>query len=415
MVETQDIEKQSSTASEADGAETMESLLAEQNEFHLKLQKREVVWVKIVQVNQESVLVDIGEKNEGVIPVSDFPEGQLPQTGRRVPAVLVKKGRGDQSATLSTSKAKAAIGWEQIAKAFEAKERVRGKVSSAVKGGFLVNVGGVSGFMPASHADLRPVRKPAAMVGTGVRCYILELNRAKNQLILSRRAVLEEDAKQRKTKLLAELKAGKVRIGRINRISEQGFFVDIGGAEGLVHSADLAWKDPEGAKKRYSRGQKIRVKILKVDKEKGQISLGLKQLTPHPADALRKRYKVKSVVKGKVVEVAEDGVRIKLSKGDIAFCSLIELVHEKEIVEDRGAFRERGPRRKKEDLEKIPRIWPKKDDAVSGIVLGIDNTKMELSVSIRRFESIQDRKHVAKYMRQAPRPTLGQLLNPEAE
>lgn len=413
MVETRDIEKQAGPASEADGAETMESLLAEQNEFHAKLQKREVVWVKIVQVQKESVLVDIGEKNEGVIPVSDFPEDQLPQAGRRVPAVLVKKGRGDQSTMLSTSKAKAAIGWEQAAKAFAAKERVRGRVSSVVKGGFLVNVGGVSGFMPASHSDLRPVRKPAAMVGTGVRCYILELNRAKNQLILSRRAVLEEDAKKRKAKLLGELQVGKVRIGRINRVGEHGLLVDVGGAEGLVHTADIAWKDSAGAKKRYSRGQKIRVKVLKIDQEKSRISLGLKQLTPHPADALRKRYKVKSTVKGKVVEVAKDGVRITLVKGDIAFCSLIELVHEKEMVEDRGAFRERGPRRKKEDLEKIPRIWPKIGEALSAIVLGIDNAKMELSVSIRRFESIQDRKHVAKYLKPSPRPTLGQLLNPD--
>lgn len=385
--------------------QTMESLLAEQTEFVEKLKNRDVVWVKVVQVQPEHVLVETGEKSEGIIPASEFAADAPPKVGRRVPAVLVKMGRGDQPTILSTAKAKSAIGWEQMVKAHEAKERVRGKVQQAVKGGFIIDVAGVAGFMPMSLADLRPVRKPEALIGSGVRCYIIELDKAKQQMILSRRAVLEEDAKQRKVKLIDELAAGKIRIGRVNRINESGLFVDIGGVDGLVHTTDVAWKDPEAAKKKFARGQKIRVRVLNVDKESGKVALGIKQLTPHPADALRRKYPFKKVVSGTVSEILKDGVRIQLAKGDTGFCPVRELPVEggdpTQTRPDRG--------------ENLPPIWPKTGDKVSGLVTGIHNATFEISVSIRRYESVQDKKRVAQYLKKAPPLTLGQLFNQESE
>jgi ribosomal protein S1 len=397
--ETEDIQKDESEE------QTMESLLAEQSEFHDKLKNRDVVWVKVVQVQKEQILVETGEKSEGVIPAAEFPEDAPPKVGRRIPAVLVKTGRGDQPTMLSTAKAKSSLGWEQMVASHEAKERVRGKVTSAVKGGFIVDVSGVSGFMPMSLADLRPIRKPETIVGTGVRCYIIELDKTKQQMILSRRAVLEEDGKKRREKLLGELKPGKIRIGRINRVNESGLFVDIGGVDGLVPTADIAWKGAEEAKKKYSRGQKIRVRVVTIDIESGKVSLGIKQLTPHPADALRRKYPFKKVVSGVVKEILKEGVRIQLSKGDTAFCSV------RELPVEGGDPTQTRPQKG----ENLPPVWPKEGDKVSGLVTGIHNSTFEVSISIRRYESVQDRKRVAQYMKKAPPLTLGQLFNQESK
>jgi len=294
---------------------------------------------------------------------------------------------------------------------------VKGKVTSSIKGGFLVNVNGVTGFMPASLADLRPVRTPDQMVGTGVRCYIIELNKEKEQIILSRRAVLEEDLKKRKEKLLGELKVGDVRIGRIMRVAEPGVFVDIGGLEGLLRTEDVAWKDAEAAKAKLVRGHKLRVRVLQIEGAEQKVSLGLKQLQPHPSETIRRKYPVKAVVKGEVSEILKEGVRIKLVKGDTAFCTVLELQTEgaDPLAKDDSWRDDRqrspGPGRR----ETPPPIWPKVGDPVTGIVLGVHNPTFEVSVSIRRYENMQDRKHVAQYMKEAPRPTLGQLLNPDGE
>ncbi|MBI3296657.1 MAG: S1 RNA-binding domain-containing protein [Elusimicrobia bacterium] len=410
---------------EAEG-ETMEALLKEHTDFQEKLAKRDVVWVKVILVKAENVLVDIGERNEAVIPLSEFPSDEQPTVGRRIPAVLVKRGRGEQPTQMSIEKARWTLGWEGVVKAHAEKQRVKGKVKGAVKGGFLVDVGGVTGFMPASLADLRPVRKPEILVNTGVRCYIVELDKGKGQMILSRRAVLEEDASKRRDKILGELSAGMIRIGRVTRVAEAGVFVDVGGVEGLAANEDLAWQGSGEAKKKLERGAKLRVKVLKV--EAGKIALGLKQLTAHPADALRKKYAVKAVVQGTVSEILKDGVRVKLSKGDAAFCPVRELPTEggdptrgrADRYEGGGARGGGGGARGAggaggRDRDSLPPIWPKVGDAVGGIVLGISHTALEVTMSIRRFDAIQDRKQVAKYMRSAPPLTLGQLLNPDAE
>lgn len=420
--ETQQSEEKAQDQKESPAEpQTMESLLAEQSELQEKLGTREVVWVKIVSIDKDQVLVDIGEKSEGVIPLSEFEADQPPKPGRKVPAVLIKRGGGDRPAQLSTQRARASLGWEQVLKARDAKERVRGKVLSSVKGGFLVEVFGVTGFMPASLADLRPVRKPEALIGSGVRCVILELDQAKNQLILSRRAVLEEDAKVRREKLLGELKTGQVRVGRINRIGEQGLFVDIGGMEGLVHTPDIAWKDPEAAKKGFERGQKIRVRVLTMDAATGKVGLGIKQLMPHPADALRKRYAPKAVVKGTVTEVLKEGVRLSLAKGDPGFCSVEELPLKPGEVEEPADLFDRRERDHRDHRERRARppvnpeklSWPKQGESVTAVVLGVLNSTFEVGVSIRRYEAIQDRKRAQHYMKEAPPLTLGQLLNPE--
>jgi len=421
-----DIENPTENETDAEPAteSTMEALLQDQATFVERLKAREVVWVKVVQIQDKSVLVDIGEKQEGTIPEAEFGTRSTPAAGSRIPAVLVHFGRDNKPAVLSYKKARQELGWKQAEKAFQDKARVRGTVLSSVKGGFMVDVGGVSAFLPASLADLRPVRKPQVMIGTGVRCYILELHAEKKQLVVSRKAVLEEEVKKRKDKLLSALKPGEVRIGRVTHVAAgTGAFVDLGGLEALLATPDVAWKDAEKALAAMTPGQKLRVKVLRIDAGAGKVAVGARQLTPNPADALRRKYPPKATVKGKISELKQpDGVKLQLSDGGLAFCSAAELPQkenpnakpgEREQERDfRGRDRERGRPAKQEPANPI---WPAVGDAVTAVVLGIKPDTFEISVSIRRFEDMQDRKRVAQYMKVAPKLTLGQLLSPEDE
>lgn len=384
-----------SAGSEEGAAEegmTMESLLAQQAAVTDKLAEKKVAWVKVIAVAKDQVLVDVGEKNEGVVPLAEFvgdlaaPAAPAPTPGQRVP--VIKVGAKGGHVLLSHKKAKAELGWELASKAFAEKQRVRGTVTSAVKGGFIVDVSGVQAFLPASLADLRPVRQPEKMVGTGVRCYVIEVNQAKRQLVISRKAVLEEEAGKRKVKILTELRPGEVRIGRIVRVSQEGLLVDIGGLEGLVRPSDAAWGPVK--LESFERGSKLKVKVLsKPEKEgAGPVHLGIKQLQPNPADALKKRFAPKSTVSGKITEVGTHGVRFQVDAKTVAFAPAAEC---------------------------DPDIIYKPGDDLSGIVLGVDSQTFELRVSIARLNEIKDRKRVAQYMKAPPPLTLGQLLTPEDE
>lgn len=378
-------------ASEA-GGETMESLLAQQAATVDKLADKKVAWVKVITVTKDAVLVDVGEKNEGAIPLVEFvedlvaPKAPAPAAGQRVP--VIKTGGRDKAGhvVLSHLKAKTELGWEMAIKAHAEKQRVRGTVKSAVKGGFIVDVQGVQAFLPASLADLRPVRQPEKMIGTGVRCLVIEVNQGKRQLVLSRKAVLEEEAGKRKTKIMEELRGGEVRIGRIVRVSADGLLVDIGGVEGTVRPADQAWP---GQKASFERGQKLKVKVLsKPEKAGDPVWLGIKQLQPNPADGLRKKYTPKSTVTGKITEVNAQGVRFQIDPKTVAYAPAHEC--DPDVIYNLG-------------------------DSATGIVTGVDSTLLEVRVSLVRFNEIKDRKRVAQYMKAPPPLTLGQILSPEDE
>lgn len=371
----------------AEGGETMESLLAQQAATTEKLADRKVAWVKVISVTKDSVLVDVGEKNEGSVPLAEFvgdlekPAAPAPAPGQRVPVIKVG-GRGKGGPLLSHAKAKAELGWEMAVKAHAEKQRVRGTVSSAVKGGFLVDVQGVQAFLPASLADLRPVRDPKKMIATGVRCYVIEVNQAKRQLVLSRKAVLEEEAGKRRTKLTEELRPGEVRIGRILRSGADGLLVDIGGVEGVVRPHDMAWGKPDPAA--FERGQKLKLKVLSKPAKEGEpVYLGIKQLQPNPADALKRRFAPKATVTGTITEVGTHGVRFAVDAKTVAFIAAAEC-----------------------DTDIVYKIG----DAVKAMVLGVDSASFELRASNRRLSEMNDRKRVAQYMKAPPPLTLGQLL-----
>ena len=384
--------------------ETMEALLAQQAAQSQKLAGKQVTWVKVIAVTADSVLVDVGEKREGVVPLADFvgeadpkkkdkPDGHAPSVGQRIPVILSGSKR-DGTTQLSHKRARAELGWDAAVKAHADKQRVRGQVLSSIKGGFLVDVNGVTGFLPASLADLRPVRNPARMLHTGVRCYIIEINESKKQLVLSRKAVLEEEAGKRKVELLKELRVGEVRIGRIVSASATGVTIDIGGVEGVVRPADLAWNPARPPK--LERGDKLRVKVLSkpaaavegqpVNPNPEPVYLGIKQLTPNPTDALRRKYAPKSTVHGKVVEAGPTGVKIELDDKAPAFSPASET-----------------------DPETVYKVG----DKVSAIVIGVNSTTYDVTVSLSKYDEIKDRKRLAQYLKAPPPLTLGQLLQPD--
>jgi ribosomal protein S1 len=375
----------------AESGETMESLLAQQAATAEKLADHKVAWVKVIAVTKDAVLVDVGEKNEGSIPLVEFvedlaaPKAPAPAAGQRVP--VVKVGAREGRLQLSHRRAKTELGWELTVKAHAEKQRVRGIVTSSVKGGFIVDVQGVQAFLPASLADLRPVRDPKKMIGTGVRCYVIEVNPAKRQLVLSRKAVLEEEAGKRRVKIVSELRVGEVRIGRILRASADGLVIDIGGLEGAVRPADMAWGKPDP--KAFERGQKLKVKVLaKPEKEGEPLYLGVKQLLPNPAEALRRRFAPKAVVTGKILEVGAHGVRFEVEPKVVAFVPAAEC--DTDIIYKPG-------------------------DPIKAVVLGVDASTFELRASTLKYGEAHDRKRVAQYMKAPPPLTLGQLLSPEKE
>jgi ribosomal protein S1 len=379
------------TENAAESGETMESLLAQQAATTEKLAEHKVAWVKVIALTKDAVLVDVGEKNEGQIPLVEFvedlaaPKAAAPTIGQRVP--VIKTGAREGRLLLSHRKAKAELGWELAVKAHADKQRVRGTVTSAVKGGFIVDVQGIQAFLPSSLADLRPVRDPKKMLATGVRCYVLEVNPSKRQLVLSRKAVLEEEAGKRRVKILTDLRPGEVRIGRIVRSSAEGLLVDIGGLEGSVRPADMAWGKPDP--KAFERGTKLKVKVLsKPEKEGELVHLGIKQLLPNPSDALRKRFLPKSTISGKIIEVGAHGVRFEIDPKTLAFVPAAEC--DTDIIYKPG-------------------------EAIKAIVTGVDAATFEVRASTLKFSEIHDRKRVAQYTKAPPPLTLGQLLSPDKE
>ncbi|MBI4056973.1 MAG: S1 RNA-binding domain-containing protein, partial [Elusimicrobia bacterium] len=279
---------------------SMADLLRGEEEVSEKLLSREVVRVKVVQVLEDQVLVDVGEKKEGVISRTEFKPGEIPAVGGEVPALLERKASEHSPAVLSYRKAKQVLAWAATQKAFQDKQRVRGRVMRQIKGGYLVDLDGISGFLPLSLSDMRPIHHHHLPVGALVRCYIQEMGKTGNRgarsgesnyhVVLSRKQVLEEDHKQRIQKAMEKLKVGGVYRGVVSQVKEFGFFVGLGGLEGLVHILDCAWKEPNRALKSFRRGQRVQVKVLKMDLENGKVNLGIKQLLPNPADELRKYF-----------------------------------------------------------------------------------------------------------------------------
>jgi small subunit ribosomal protein S1 len=302
---------------ELDGEETMESLMDMYEESFKRFAEGEVVNGRIISIDRDSVLVDIGYKSEGQIPIQEFmdEEGNVKANVDDIVEVMVEWWDEEEEVVLlSKEKAEKVKVWDEIKRAHDNNGTVEGVIMNRVKGGFSVDIG-VQAFLPGSQADLRPIRNLDEMVGKTFTFRILKYNRKRSNIVLSRRVILEEEREAARAATLSTIAEGKVVDGIVKNITEYGVFVDLGGVDGLLHITDISWGRVKHPSELFSIGDKITVKILNLDLEKERVSLGMKQLTPDPWTTAAEKYPVGSRITGRVVSLTDYGAFVELEEG----------------------------------------------------------------------------------------------------
>jgi len=297
--------------------DTMETLMDMYEESFKRFAEGEVVTGRIISVDKDHVLVDIGYKSEGQIRIHEFKDekGNISaQIGDKVEVMVEWWDDEEERVVLSKEKAQNVKVWEEIKKSYDDEGIIEGVITSRVKGGFSVDIG-VQAFLPGSQADLRPIRNLDDLVGKKYKFKILKYNRKRSNIVLSRRAILEEEREQKRTATLAVIEEGKILDGVVKNITEYGVFVDLGGVDGLLHITDISWGRVKHPSELFSISDQIKVKVLNFDIEKERVSLGMKQLTPDPWTQAATKYPVGSRVNGKVVSLTDYGAFVELEEG----------------------------------------------------------------------------------------------------
>ncbi|MCK4595074.1 30S ribosomal protein S1 [bacterium] len=293
---------------------TMEQLMAVYEDTLADLKEGEVVRGVVVGVSGDEILVDVGYKSEGPIDRKEFgPDAEI-NIGDEVDVYLEKKEDQDGIIVLSKEKADFAKTWERIRTAFENEEVIEGKVVTRIKGGLEVDIG-ARGFLPASQVALRPVRDLDSLVGKTLEMRILKINRRRRNIVLSRKVVLQERREKLKTELVAELEDGQIREGEVKNITDFGAFIDLGGIDGLLHITDMSWGRISNPGDMLQIGDRIKVLVLSFDRERERVSLGLKQLTPHPWKDAAQKYPEGTIIRGKVVNMTDYGAFVEIEDG----------------------------------------------------------------------------------------------------
>ena len=283
-----------------------------------RVQEGEVVKGRIVSVTKDFVMVDIGYKSEGQIPIAEFtsPEGEVTaEVGDQVEALLESREDEEGPLMLSKSKASRIKVWEEISYAYHNESVVEGAIVAKVKGGLSVDLGGILAFLPGSQVDLVPVRHTDHLIGQTYTFNVLKFNRKRRNVVLSRRSLLEKAKDEAKATLLATLEEEKVVEGVVKNITDYGVFVDLGGLDGLLHITDLSYGRIRHPADLFKVGDTIAVKVLSFDREKERISLGLKQLAPDPWTTVEEKYPVTNRITGKVVSLTDYGAFVELEPG----------------------------------------------------------------------------------------------------
>lgn len=271
----------------------------------------------VVEVQQDYVLVDINYKAEGLIPVAEFrtADGQIGiKPGEKIEVYIDRIETDNGMIGLSKDKADMFRAWNDISKAAETEEVIEGTIVAKVKGGLSVDIG-VKAFLPGSQIDLRPVRNMDAFIGKKYKFKVIKFNKKRGNIVLSRRALLEEERESLRTQTLDAMKEGSIVTGVVKNITDYGAFIDLGGMDGLLHITDMSWGRVKHPSEIINVGDEIQVKVLKYDDEKERVSLGLKQLQPDPWEAARDRYPTGTKLRGKVVSLAEYGAFVELDEG----------------------------------------------------------------------------------------------------
>ena len=335
-----------------------------------EINEGEVVHGTVVRVDKDEVLVDIGYKSEGVIPVAELsirrsvnPADEV-ALGDEIDALVLTKEDADGRLILSKKRARFELAWKNIERAAESGEPVDGRVIEVVKGGLILDLG-VRGFLPASLVDIRRVQDLDEFLGQELRCKVIELNRSRNNVVLSRRAVLEEERKEQRQQILDRLQPGNVVEGQISNIVDFGAFVDLDGMDGLIHISELSWSHVNHPSEILEIGQTVQVKVLDIDRERQRISLGLKQTQNDPWQQVLESYGENDVVEGRVTKVVTFGAFVEILPG------VEGLVHISELAQHHV---------------ENPREVVSQGQAVNVKIIEIDGERRRLSLSLKRVE-----------------------------
>jgi small subunit ribosomal protein S1 len=306
-----------STDSAQDSGDSMENVMNLYEESFKRFAEGEVVTGRIISIDKDHVLVDIGYKSEGQIRLSEFrdEEGNITaEMGDSVEVMVEWWDDEEERVVLSKEKAANIKTWDAIKKSYDEDGTVEGVISSRVKGGFSVDIG-VQAFLPGSQADLRPIRNLDELVGKTFEFKILKYNRKRSNIVLSRRAILEKEREEKRSTTLESIHEGKVVEGIVKNITDYGVFIDLGGVDGLLHITDISWGRVKHPSELFAVGDTITVKILSFDLEKERVSLGMKQLTTDPWSVASEKYAVGSKVTGVVVSLTDYGAFVELEEG----------------------------------------------------------------------------------------------------
>ena len=357
-----------------EAAETEEILPEDQDFMALyeeslsSIQEGKVIEGEIIRVDKEYVLVDIGYKSEGQIRIHEFidPEGHLTaKVGDKIDVLLVRKEDKEGQIILSKERALRVKVWNEIEEAYKSNGTVRGKIKATVKGGFFVDIG-LEAFLPGSHADIRPIRNLESLVGGEHDFKILTYDKRKGNIVLSRRAVLESERMALREKTLERIEKDAILEGLVKNITHYGLFVDLGGIDGFVHITDMSWGKIHHPSEIAQIGDEIKVKVLKFDKERERVSLGMKQLTPDPWAEAQERYPAGTTVKGRISSLKNYGAFVEVEQG------LEGLIHVSEMSWTNRI----------KDPSQILKI----DDTVDALVLNVDPEKRRLSLGLKQLQ-----------------------------
>jgi small subunit ribosomal protein S1 len=292
--------------------------LFEESEKLSKLKPGAIVIGVVVDVRNDVVVINAGLKSEGIVPIEQFRNdaGEIDVgIGDEVKVALDSLENGFGETVLSREKAKRAMVWDELEEAMEAGEIITGRISGKVKGGFTVDVKDVRAFLPGSLVDVRPVRDPVYLEGKELEFKIIKLDRKRNNVVVSRRAVVESEHSEEREQLLERLQEGAIVDGVVKNLTDYGAFVDLGGIDGLLHITDMAWKRVRHPSEVVEVGQEMKVRVLKFDRERNRVSLGLKQLGEDPWDNIARRYPTGARLIGKVSNVTDYGCFVEIEPG----------------------------------------------------------------------------------------------------
>ena len=351
-----------------------------------KVSDHDVVDGTVIAMNKREVVVNIGFKSDGIIPASEFRYNPDLKVGDTVEVYIENQEDKKGQLILSHKKARASRSWDRINQALESEEIIKGFVKCRTKGGMIVDVFGIEAFLPGSQIDVKPIRDYDIFVGKTMEFKVIKINQEYKNVVVSHKALIEAELEQQKKEIISKLEKGQVLEGMVKNITSYGVFVDLGGVDGLIHITDLSWGRVSDPKEVVELDQKINVVILDFDNEKKRIALGLKQLTPHPWDALDPDLKVGDHVKGKVVVMADYGAFIEIAPG------VEGLIHVSEMSWSQHL-------RSAQDFMKV-------GDEVEAVILTLDREERKMSLGIKQlkedpWENIEQKypvgsKHTAK-------------------